>query len=313
MRAILLIAALCAPLLNGCAGLIVPNSTNATTKDTQPPTVSITAPANNAALSGTVTLTATASDDVGVVGVQFRVDSANVGSPVTNLPYSYAVDTTTVSNGAHTITAVASDAAGNASTSAAINVNVNNAGSTAPSITSQPASQTVTAGQTATFSVIATGTAPLAYQWQRNSVNISGATSTLYTTPATTTADSGSAFRVIVTNSAGTTTSSTATLTVNAAPVPPTITTQPMSQTVTAGQTATFSVVATGTAPLTYHWQKNSVNIAGATSTSYTTPATTTADSGSAFRVLVTNSAGSVTSIAATLTVNAAPVAPAIT
>jgi len=134
MRAILLIAALCAPLFNGCAGLIVPNSTNATTKDTQPPTVSITAPANNAALSGTVTLTATASDDVGVVGVQFRVDSANVGSPVTNLPYSYAVDTTTVSNGAHTITAVASDAAGNASTSAAINVNVNNAGSTAPSI-----------------------------------------------------------------------------------------------------------------------------------------------------------------------------------
>src|SRR6266478_3865926 len=62
--------------------------------------------------------------------------------------------------------------------------------------------------------------------------------------------------------------------TANAAPVPPTITTQPTSQTVTAGQTASFSVVASGTAPLSYQWQKNSVAIAGATSSSYATPVT---------------------------------------
>jgi len=114
-----------------------------------------------------------------------------------------------------------------------------------------------------------------------------------------------------VTNTAGTVTSASATLTVNAAPVAPTITTQPANQTVTAGQTATFTVTAAGTAPLTYQWQKNGVNIAGATSSSYTTPATTTSDSGSTFRVVVTNTAGTVTSSAATLTVNAAP-APAI-
>src|SRR5439155_543221 len=102
-----------------------------------------------------------------------------------------------------------------------------------------------------------------------------------YTTPATTTADSGSTFRVVVTNTVGTVTSSAATLTVNAAAVAPTITTQPANQTVTAGQTATFAVVAAGTAPLGYQWQKNGVNIAAATSASYTTPATTTADSGS--------------------------------
>ena len=91
------------------------------------------------------------------------------------------------------------------------------------------------------------------------------------------------------------------------APVGPTITTQPANQTVTAGQTATFTVTAAGTAPLTYQWQKNAVNIAGATSSSYTTPATTTSDSGSTFKVVVTNTAGTVTSASATLTVNAAP------
>ena len=90
---------------------------------------------------------------------------------------------------------------------------------TAPSITTQPANQTVNAGQTATFSVAATGTAPLAYQWQKNAVNISGTTAVSYTTPVTTLADSGALFRVIVSNSAGSVTSNSATLTVNAPPV----------------------------------------------------------------------------------------------
>src|SRR6266566_1643669 len=97
----------------------------------------------------------------------------------------------------------------------------------------------------------------------------------------------------------------------SAVAVAPTITTPPANQTVTAGQTATFTVVAAGTAPLSYQWQKNGVNIAGATAASYTTPATTTSDSGSTFDVVVTNTAGTVTSAAATLTVNPAP-APAI-
>jgi hypothetical protein len=99
--------------------------------------------------------------------------------------------------------------------------------------------------------------------------------------------------------------------TTSGAPVGPTITAQPVSQTVTAGQTATFTVVAGGTAPLTYQWQKNGVNITGATSASYTTPVTATTDGGSTFRAVVTNSAGTATSASATLTVNPAP-APAI-
>jgi hypothetical protein len=183
----------------------------------------------------------------------------------------------------------------------------------APTITTQPASQTVTAGQTATFAVVAGGTVPLSYQWQKNGVNIAGATTASYTSPATTTSDSGSTFQVVVTNTAGTVTSAAATLTVNPAPVVPTITTQPASQTVTAGQTATFAVMAGGTAPLAYQWKKNSVAIPGATASNYTTPATATSDSGSTFTVVVTNAAGTVTSSAATLTVNPAPVVPTIT
>ena len=175
---------------------------------------------------------------------------------------------------------------------------------TAPAFTSQPANQTVTVGQTATFAVTATGTAPLGYQWQKNSANISGATSANYTTPATVAGDNGATFRVVVSNSAGNATSNSATLTVTSAPVGPSITTQPANQTVTVGQAATFSVVATGTAPLTYQWQKNNANISGATSASYTTPATVSGDSGSTFRVIVTNPVTNITSNSATLTVN---------
>ncbi len=192
-------------------------------------------------------------------------------------------------------------------------VSTNPAPPVAPSISTQPASQTVTAGQTATFTVVATGTAPLSYQWMKSGTAISGATAPTYTTPATTSADSGSQFTVVVSNTAGSVTSNAATLTVNASATAPSITTQPASQTVTLGQTATFTVVATGTAPLSYQWRKSGTAISGATSPTYTTPATTSADSGSQFTVVVSNTAGSVTSNAATLTVNASATAPSIT
>jgi hypothetical protein len=178
---------------------------------------------------------------------------------------------------------------------------------TAPTIASQPASQSVAAGQTATFSVTAAGTAPLDYQWQKGTTSITGATSATYTTGPTTTADSGSTFSVVVSNAAGRINSNPAALTVTATAVAPTITGQPASLTVTAGQTATFSVTVTGTDPLSYQWWQGTIPIAGATLASYTTPATTTATSGTQYKVVVSNSAGNATSNAATLTVNAAP------
>src|SRR5204863_267052 len=116
------------------------------------------------------------------------------------------------------------------------------------------------------FNVVASGSATLTYQWQRNQVNISGATSASYTLQSAAFADDGAKFRVIVTNDFGSATSNEATLTVNA---PPSITGQPSSQTVTQGQPATFGVTAAGSATLNYQWQRNQVNIAGATSATY--------------------------------------------
>lgn len=91
---------------------------------------------------------------------------------------------------------------------------------TAPSITTQPQSQTVTAPATATFSVAATGTTPLSYQWNKDRNPISGATSPSYTTPPTAAADNGEKFTVVITNSAGTVTSSAASLTVSTGSLP---------------------------------------------------------------------------------------------
>ncbi|HEY6693405.1 MAG TPA: LamG-like jellyroll fold domain-containing protein, partial [Solirubrobacteraceae bacterium] len=95
--------------------------------DTTNPTVSVTAPAAGATVSGDVTLTANAADDVGVAGVQFRVDGGDVASEDTTAPYSVTWSTAGVPNGTHTITAVARDGAGNRTTSATVSVTLNNA------------------------------------------------------------------------------------------------------------------------------------------------------------------------------------------
>ena len=161
-----------------------------------------------------------------------------------------------------------------------------------PTITTQPLGQTVTAGQSATFGVVASGTAPITYQWRKNSTAIPGATATTYTTPATTLSDDGAVFDVVLVNAAGTVTSDTAQLKVLATPQ---ITTQPVGLTVRAGATASFSVVATGTAPLSYQWFKNGVAVANATSSTYAFVAARS-DNNAAIYVRVRNPAGSINS-----------------
>ena len=97
----------------------------ANTPDTESPTISITAPAAGNA-SGTINVTATANDNVGVVGVQFLLDGINLGSEDLTSPYSVSWNTTTVNNGSHNLTAIARDAAGNTTSSSVVTVNVNN-------------------------------------------------------------------------------------------------------------------------------------------------------------------------------------------
>ena len=175
--------------------------------------------------------------------------------------------------------------------------------STAPSVSTQPASQSIALGQPATFKVVASGTAPISYQWQKNGTAISGATAAIYTTPATTSGDNGETFRVVIRNPVGSVTSSSATLSIASALVAPLVISQPVSQNVAAGQSATFSVAANGSAPLAYQWMKNGSNISGANGTSYTTPPTTTTENGTTFAVALSNSVGRTTSQAATLSV----------
>jgi Abnormal spindle-like microcephaly-assoc'd, ASPM-SPD-2-Hydin/Immunoglobulin domain len=212
---------------------------------------------------------------------------------------SYTTPATSASDNGSQFTVTVSNSAGSVTSApATLTENV------PPSITTQPTSQTVLVGQTATFSVVAAGTTPLSYQWKKNGTQIKGATLSSYATPVTTLSNSGTLFSVTVTNVAGSVTSNSAVLTVNA---PPSITKQPANQAVLAGQTATFSVTASGTTPLSYQWTKNTLPISGATSASHTIPAASGSDNGSRFAVTVTNLMSSVTSAAATLTVNVPP------
>jgi hypothetical protein len=267
-----------------------------------------TQPANQTVTTGqTATFTVVATG-AAPLNYQWNKNGAAISGATSSI---YTTAATTISDNGAQFAVVVSNSAGTL-TSAPATLTVS-ATAVAPAITSQPLSQSVMVGQTAIFNVAATGTAPLSYQWRKNGTAISGATSSSYITPATTSSDNGTQFTVVVSNSAGSATSNAATLTVNASAVAPTITTQPTSQTVTAGQTATFTVSATGTAPLSYQWRKNGTAISGATSSSYTTPATTSSDNGAQFTVVVSNSAGSITSNPATLTVSAAAVAPSIT
>jgi hypothetical protein len=215
---------------------------------------------------------------------------------------SYATPAATTADNNAKFTVVVTDSTGSVTSSAAV-LTVT-ATAVAPSITTQPANRTVSAGQVAAFSVTATGTAPLTYQWKKNGAAISGATSSSYTTPAATSSDNNASFTVTVTNSVSSVASSAATLTVN---LPTTITAQPASRAVNAGQTATFTVAATGAGTMTYQWKKNGAAISGATSASYTTPAEVVSDNGAAFTVTVAGAGGSVTSNAATLTVSGPP------
>jgi hypothetical protein len=174
----------------------------------------------------------------------------------------------------------------------------------APTITSQPVAQTVVVGASMAFVVVATGTAPLAYQWTKDGATLAGATSA---TLALTNVQSASAGRyaVTVTNATGAVTSAGAALTVSTSASPPAITTAPSAAAVVAGTSASFVVGASGTAPLMYQWKKDGQTLVGATTAGLTLASAQLADAGT-YAVVVTNAAGSVTSSGALLVVTAA-------
>lgn len=223
------------------------------------------------------------------------------GVDIPGATYDYLFFSAVGAGDAGTYRVIVTNAAGTV-TSASATLTVN--APTAPTIISQPTSQTVNAGQTASFIAVADGSPTLAYQWLRNGTAIAGATSAIYVTPATTSADNGARFQLRVTNAVGSATSDAAVLTVNTVVMSaPQITTQPADLSAAAGDRATFVVLATGNPAPTYQWQRNGTAIAGATSATYQTPVLTAGDNGAAYSVVVTNSQGSVTSRNAMLTV----------
>ncbi len=169
------------------------------------------------------------------------------------------------------------------------------------SITQSPTNQTVFAGSTVTFDVVFTGTGPFSYQWTYNGVSIPGATSSNLTLVNVST-NQGGTYLVRVTNPGGTVPSSPAILTVLPAPQAPIITLQPVDVTVPVGSNTTFTVAATGTAPLVFRWFYNGAFIAGATNSSFTLNNVQYPMEGS-YGVQIQNAFGFTNSAIATLTV----------
>ncbi|MGA0799150.1 MAG: hypothetical protein ACO3P5_01770 [Steroidobacteraceae bacterium] len=167
-----------------------------------------------------------------------------------------------------------------------------------PTVTGQPSSQSVALGASASFTVTASGE-QLVYQWYRDELPISGANAATYTISATTAADDGAVLRAYAINPGGFAVSQAATLTVSAAPA---ITIQPVSQTLVAGDPLLLGVSATG-GNLQYQWQRNGVDISGATSRVLRLEAISSDDNAATFSVIVRNAQGAVTSANATVTV----------
>jgi hypothetical protein len=152
--------------------------------DTTSPVITLTAPANGATVNGTVSVSATASDQMGVAGVQFFVDGTPLGSEVAAAPYTVNWNTSSIPDGTHSLSAVARDAAGNRTT-AAISVLVNNAPAPGVSTALKPDKAVLAASQTQQFTATFSGLANTGASWSISPKLGSISASGLYTAPAT--------------------------------------------------------------------------------------------------------------------------------
>lgn len=171
-----------------------------------------------------------------------------------------------------------------------------------PSISSQPSSQTVCENQSMSFNVTASGHAPLTYQWYKGSSPISGATNNVFTLSSVSSSSAGS-YYCVVTNSCGALNSTAVTLTVKESPA---ISSHGLDATVCSGNSNSFSITATGSAPLSYQWYNSSGSISGATNNLYAQSSTSVSDAGT-YYCSVTNVCGTTSSAAKYLTVNTTP------
>ena len=254
----------------------------------------ITPPADsNDCETGTVQLIVDAGG-TGPLTYQWRKDGVDIAGATANtllleplLPADDGLYDVVISNACTTITSAA----------AVVTVDL------VPAISQQPLGQAACDGDSVTYEVIATGAAPLSYQWRRNFQDIVGATESTFTIDAITDADAGGLYDVIITNVCGEVTSTVATLNVNA---PPSFFTAPADVAACEMSSTTLSAIMLGTPPLTFQWFKDGVEIDGAT-TSNLNLSNLDVDDVASYTVEVTNSCGTVVSDPALVTLEELP------
>ncbi len=222
---------------------------------------------------------------------------------------SYIINSTTLDQNGSTYRCIVTNEAGK-DTSASALLEVNKF-IIPPKIETSPQNQSVTEGSRVKFFVVASGT-DLTYQWQKNNVNLTNKISDSLIIDSTTLDNNGSTYRCIVTNSAGQVISAAASLIVSKLIQAPKIITQPLSQTVVEGSKAKFEVIVSGTNP-SYQWQRDTVNIPGATTTTFIIDTAKMNINNTSYRCIVSNSAGKDISTGAVLTVKPLPEVPSIT
>jgi hypothetical protein len=261
--------------------------------DTIPPTVSLTAPASGATVRATIAVSATASDNVGVVGVQFRLDGTNLGAEDTTSPYSVSWNTTTATNGSHTLTAVARDAAGNTTTSSGVSVTVDNS---APTVTITAPTSGATVSATVTVSATASdNVGVVGVQFRLDGANLGAEdTTSLYSISwDTTTAGNGPhTLTAVARDAAGNaTTSSGVSVTVsNSSPPPLNITTTSLPAATVATLYGQTLAATGGTTPYTWSLAAGTLPAGLSLSSGGVLSGTPTTAGTSSFTVRVTDS-----------------------
>jgi MBG domain/Kelch motif/Immunoglobulin domain/Galactose oxidase, central domain len=266
-------------------------------------------PASQSVVSGASVTFSTSASGYPTPTVQWQVSTngntySNIGGATSS---TYTISAATASQNGYRYRAVFTNSVGSATTAVAT-LTVQSA----PAVTTNPKSTTINAGQTATLTAAATGNPTPTVQWQVSTnggitfTNISGATSATLTLSGTTASQNGAIYHAVFSNSVGSATTANATLMVRYAPI---IISNPTNQSVSAGQSATFTAVASGNPAATVQWQVSTnggtsfSNISGATSATLTLSSTTTSQNGYRYRAVFTNSLGSVTTAVVVLTV----------
>jgi len=284
----------------GSYDVVVNNSSGSVTSVVAVLTVLAAPSITNQPSSQSVATGGTATLSVGATGAglsyQWRLAGTNLAGKIAS---SLVINPVTT-NSAGSYVVVVSNSVGSVTSAPAVLTVVVPA--QLPAILSQPASQSVAQGQSATFAVTASSSLTLGYQWRLNGVNLTGKNSTNLIVNPVSTNNAGN-YVVVVTNVSGAVTSSVAVLSVI---IPPSILSEPVSLTTTNGRSASFAVTARGTAPFTYQWLLNGGAITGQTASNLVINPVAVTNAGT-YSVVVSNSAGGIASSPAVLTVLVPP------